>query len=251
MRLVDHHIDHHLRAGRRLGRAISAILIVATTLALGFGLTGCGDADERDSDEPTVTARTYQIKTGEPGEPLQRVDGVVTVDDRLGFSTNINRIHGLRVTDGEPPLIIDGWQEFDSGGTYIRSRKLRIERIKEPDGAKVVQVNVSLDSPLALKSLRGVTRDEFVPGPLLQDSIGNSYWASGYKLTNLTGDKKIELNIDRGDQFKNLNDLPRLSRNKPQELILYFFVNEGVTLTSFSYGGGQPKYTFNLPVERR
>ncbi len=231
---------------------------LATTLAFtgSMALTGCGEETNGNTaapadTTPTVSADNYKILHDTPGTPAGRLDPFLTISSRMGLTMTRNMIHGLDLTDAQPPLVIEGREHTKGGGRYVKSRKLRIEDFLEPEGSRMVQVNVSLNSPFALKSLRGVGKHEFVPGPLLQDNIGNSYWPSGYILKEIGGEQKIEIFLNRGKQIKNINDLPRLSRNKEQELRILFFVNIGVNIESFSYGGGEPKQTFSLPVPRR
>lgn len=238
----------------RSGQAIQLATVLLVTLSLMSFIPGCGeqnDSTEQGSGEPTVTANTYEIVHDAPGTPFEISKDVIEVSNRMGLTLTSNIVHGLELTEDKPSKVIQGEMLVVGGGRYVKSRKLRIEQFMEPAGSRMVQVNVSLYSPMALKSLRGYGKDEFVPGPLLQDSIGNSYWPSGYVLKSESGDKNTKIVLDRGHQFKNLQDLPRLSRNKPQTLKLLFFVNKGVTINSYSYGGDQPKYTFELKITDR
>lgn len=232
-------------------RFATALLVVFSLLSF---MSGCGeesDSTEQGSGEPVVNANTFEIVHDAPGTPFDISDDVIKISNRMGLTLTSNIVHGLELTEDKPSKVIQGEMLVVGGGRYVKSRKLRIEQFMEPSGSRMVQVNVSLNSPLALKSLRGFSKDEFVPGPLLQDSIGNSYWPSGYVLKSESGENNTKIVLDRGHQFKNLQDLPRLSRNKPQTLKLLFFVNKGVTITSFSYGGDQPKYTFELKITDR
>ncbi len=235
-------------------RQTARIALLATLLAgLPIVMTGCDETDDDgdwEDEEPKLTAATYEIQHGTPGTLIRNMDelDVIQITPRLGVTLTRNAINGLTLTDEVPPRVIGGWSQI-RGSSYVKSRKLRIQDLVQPDGALAVQVDVSLGSLLELKTLRGIGKDEYVPAPMLQDSIGNSYWPSGYFLKNMDGGYLLETSIDRGGQFKNLNDLPRLSRNKPQKLTLVFFVNAGVTLESFSYGGGEPKHTFRLFIE--
>jgi len=252
--------------GASVCRSAAAILLLTgSTLTM----IGCDQQPDENANsqadssaaQPTVTEDNYTILYDEPGTPLGDFSNLIRIGNRMfGLTMTRNSIHGLDLTDTVPPQIVGGHEFVPGGGKYVKSRKLRIEEFMLPPGSQMVQVNVSLNltqgvgktpNPLAIKSLRGVEKDAYVPGPILQDSIGNSYWPSGYILKTNIGENMTEIFMDRGRQFKNLNKLPRLSRNKPQELILLFYVNKGVTITSFSYGGGQPKFTFSLEIPER
>ena len=236
------------------GSAGRILFFLFIAFGLGLLIPGCsdeGDATQTSTGEPIVNENNYQIIHDAPGTPLGDLDGLIEISNRMGLTLTSNIVHGLDLTEDKPSKVIGGYMRVLGGGRYVKSRKLRIELFMEPPGSKMVQVNVSMNSFLALKSLRGYSKDEFVAGPLLQDSIGNSYWPSGYILKTEEGDKTTDIRLDRGHQIKNLQDLPRLSRNKPQTLLLLFFVNKGVTLTSYSYGGDQPKYTFELEAKDR
>lgn len=261
---------------RRVAAAPLGASVCCTTVATLFfagsvltTLIGCDQQPDENANtqadgsaaRPTVTEDSYTILYDEPGTPLGDFSDIIRIGNRMfGLTMTRNSIHGLDLTDTTPPQIIGGQEFVPGGGKYVKSRKLRIEEFMLPPGSQMVQVNVSLNlvrgevktpNQLAIKSLRGIEKDAYVPGPILQDSIGNSYWPSGYILKTNIGENMTEIFMDRGRQFKNLNKLPRLSRNKPQELLLLFFVNKGVTITSLSYGGGQPKFTFSLEIPDR
>lgn len=228
-------------------------LAVMGALALAFFTlaAGCGeDADGGDGDStPLVTAETFRINPDLPGRPLSEpeVDWAFAISKRMGFTLGINQINNLRATDDRPRKIIGGKQTI-TYTRFIKSRKLRIEDLLEPEGTRIIQVNVSLDGPIPLKSTRGYSRSEFIPGPVVGDNIGNFYYPIGYLLFNHSeGDDTKVININRGEQIRDLRKLPRLSRNRKQTLKLLFIVNRGVTISSFSYGG-EDKVTLSLPI---
>lgn len=244
-------VDHRFRHNRtRLHTAVAGVCLMGA-----LWCAGCDDssgATTADGSGNTVTADTYEVVFNEPGTPLQGdLEEWVKVTNRMGFTTSFNVVDGLELTDKDPRQVISGRQTF-KGSSYVRSRVLRIEQFLEPTGSKMVQVDVSLSGPLALKEVTAEERGQYIPAPVLIDNIGNAYWASGYLLTDSTsGQTKHTVQLDRGKQLKNLNDIPRLSVNKPQDLKLLYYVNKGVTITSVSYGGQQPKYTFELAITGR
>jgi hypothetical protein len=224
---------------------IPALVFIAGTLSLA-ALSGCGE-DDASGD---VTASQYVVPRNEKATPMPD-PSVITVNARIPARLTGSVARQLELSDGgDQRKIISGKQIFrkEEYTNYVNSRKLRIEEINAPVGASIVQVDVSTDSPLELRSIPTDDRNKFVPAPVLHDDIGNVYWPIGYFHKDLDNDL-FTIDIDLLHNFRDLNDLPPLSRSKRVELTLLYQVNIGVTLIGYSYGG-YDRQSFSLTVDR-
>lgn len=212
----------------------------AAALPLIF-LTGCGDSG---AGSIASQAAQYQIPTDEPGKPFPQATEAIYVTNRMGFTVSLNTVTDLDVN--ETNEVLKGHQRF-KGHQWVKSEALRVEDFAEPPATNIVQVNVSLDGPLPLKSIRHTVKGQFSPGPVLGDDIGNFYWPIGYVYENNSGEEYTEVMLDPANPMRDLRDMPTLSQSRPAQMKLVYRVNKGVTLTSYSYGGKE-KLTFQLPV---
>jgi len=211
----------------------------------GLLLTGCDDSSSSGG------SHEYIVDDTTVGTKLENAQSVIQFSNATGFQVSVNQINGsmLKVTDQAPREVIRGKQTFKEF-KWVRSRALRVSSIFEPQHTRIAQIDVGVKGPLPLKAMYSSSSGQFNPGPILHDDIGNYYHPVGYILVDKSGKSSTTLSYDTGKQIMDLSQLPALSRSKPQELKLLFLVNQGVTLTAFSYAG-QDKRTFMMEVPRK
>lgn len=219
-----------------------ALLLAGALSAPSALLVSCGNSGGTSAD---VEEARYVVPTDQPGTPIADTS-FVAIDDRFPGRLVSTMASKLELTDESPRRIISGRQTFTKKqyDSFVASPVLRLEKVAAPGDAVVVQVNVGSESAFPLKPVSSADRDKFVPAPLLHDNIGKTYWPVGYFYKDLDNET-LEINIDLSRQFKNLNNIPPLSRSKRQQLFLVYQVNRGVTLTGISYGGHE-KRTFSI-----
>ncbi|NOG55303.1 MAG: hypothetical protein HND57_13425 [Planctomycetes bacterium] len=202
---------------------------------------GCKDASDENNGAPSDPTQPTT-----PPKPLNNAGDIITVSTRLGFSFSPSDADPSRLdlSEAQPPKVVRGRQVFTSLGTTTR---WRVEHLAEPDDVRIVQVDVSLTSDLALKSASSSDADGPQAGPTLHDSLGNYYEPVGYVYRDFTVGKKITLLYEPGRPLRDLKDFPSVSSSKSEVLTLLFKVNRGVTLTSYSYTG-QGVRTFSIDV---
>lgn len=220
----------------------TALCLCAALAPMTVGLTGCSDPS---SNYATIE---YVVEDGGKGTPLDAPETVIEISNKLGFAVSLNQVNGslLKYSDTVPPEVIRGEQTFAST-SYVKSKALRLASIQQPSGTKLIQVDVSLRGELPLKSMTSSATAEWNPAPILHDNIGQYYHPIGYILKSESGKNKTTVSVDPGKPIKDLRQLPVLSRSKPETLKLIFRVNDGVTLTGFSYAGKNLR-TFTLAV---
>tara|TARA_B100001059_G_scaffold225178_1_gene252081 strand:+ start:832 stop:2439 length:1608 start_codon:yes stop_codon:yes gene_type:complete len=164
----------------------------------------------------------------------QPIDEVVTIGNRFkpSFRPSINRLPGT--------MQLDDKNKFESG--FLRmprssdtqtSRKLQANSIAAADGTRIVQIEISADSPAWLGGNvedRIASTDDII----LLDSIGNKYSPIGYYFIF---DNQIELKLDPRNGIRTAPELPQLSLSRAdQKLVLVFQVTNGVRISSLRVG---------------
>ena len=122
-------------------------------------------------------------------------------------------------------------------------RALAVQGIYEPQGTKVILLDVSQESPANIFGpvAQLVTDDAKLA---LVDSTGRRYSPLGY--VHLTIDK-INLKLEPRTFLKTIDQVPAIPRSGGQTLRLVFRITQGVTIVSFEWGN-QTVGTCNLPV---
>jgi hypothetical protein len=177
------------------------------------GLAPSGDAAAGSFD---ATARPI------PGDQMAVANDIRPV--RAGKNT---LPAGMEEIDG---YLTEGFGEFQRGGIQI-ARSLQIRGISEPEGTRIVWLDVS----------RGTACDVFNQGLRAQvgedaamalvDSGGNVYSPVGYM--HEKGDGKTDIRLEPSRRIRTLTELPYLPTSGAQRLRLYFRVTEGATLRAF------------------
>lgn len=234
--------------------SITCAMLIPLAAGALFGVGGCDRAsrDPAASSGGTAAAQK-QIISPVPEGPatvLKEAETLIDVTARMPRGFNLNIVSELKYTEDRPAKLISGRQIIKGEAGFIKSRELRMDEVFQPNGTKIIQIDVSADGPLPLPTAPSADPNVHIPGPILEDTIGNTYNPIGYFLENQSaGQEAIEINVDPGNPILDLRDLPALSKNKKQRLLLVFRVNAGVTLQSFSYGGNG-KLTFKIDVPR-
>ena len=158
------------------------------------------------------------------------------IDDVLLLTT---RAGSIRSSTNQPmgnlQLIDDkfasGSYTFASGGPRP-SRKLAIEGLFEPSGVRIVQLDVSRDSPA---SIFGPIQKEVSDRSqiVLVDNRNQTYSPYGYLHTSGEG---IHLKLEPTRYIKSMSQLPLLPLSGSQRLTLLFMVTVDVTVIEFRVG---------------
>ncbi|MBC8203794.1 MAG: CvpA family protein [Planctomycetes bacterium] len=168
------------------------------------------------------------IRGGRPvmGYPL---DNIVLITERLGRLT--------LSTNGLPSSITVENQYFVEGKLIRKwtnlgvSGKLRVKGVKNDEGAKVVQIDVSRDSAASIFDLLPVVGENAEIA--LIDNDRNKYWPIGYYLD---AGGKMDLTLTPGSPIRTIGELPPLPTSGAIKMTLIFQVTEGQTIREFMLG---------------
>ncbi len=209
------------------------------------------------SNGPFVAVDTddYIILHDTPGTSMADVvtNGQVHLSTAMPIKLPLANTGSLVLTDAPDSRVLAGEVRIHLSDTTGRSPDAPNEQVvtefHEYVGWRMVQVDMSYKSSLEIIAPPGRRAGQYFPSPMLQDSAGNSYWPSGFYLEQMYVDNpQIEIVLQPEEPISNHIELPELMRKSPQHLTLMFYVKTGVTIESLSYGGGEPKYLFELAV---
>lgn len=162
-----------------------------------------------------------------------RIDSAIKISNAINpVLANKNTLPGgLKERD---LFLYEGEADFPKGRPQgLVSPALRIKGIEEPEGTRVLQVDVSRGSSPA---------DIFGPvqqragddaAPQLIDGDGNSYTAIGFIHEGADG---VRIMLDPGHGIGSMADLPALPSSGAETLRLIFRVTEGVTIVGLKLG---------------
>jgi hypothetical protein len=158
------------------------------------------------------------------------------IDSAIEISNRISPI--LISTNQMPPgiayvdrFLTEGKAEFNSGGDRP-SRNLMIEGIYQPEGTRIVRVDVSRESPANIYGpirQRVKDNDQIV----LVDSSGRPYSPMGYFYER--PDHIIVIELDPSN-FIPINKIPQLPASNGGKLALLFSVTANSTIAGLKYG---------------
>jgi hypothetical protein len=150
------------------------------------------------------------------------------------------RISGLNVGVNQMPGGMHSTDErfLDDGhATFSRSaarppRKLAVQGLYEPPGTRVVQVDVSRNSPANIFGAVAYQAGENAP-IFLVDDRGDAYPPLGYVYWQPNG---IEVKLAPGEYVRTIEELPSLPRAGDNQLNLVFTVTKGRTIVALRVG---------------
>ena len=179
------------------------------------------DTFDEDSDDEDI--RSSRPVMGYP------IGNIVLITERLGKLTlSTNGLPGsITVEDG-----------YFIAGKLIRkwttpgvSGKLRVKGVKNDDGAKVVQINVSRNSAASIFDLLpAVGGDAEIK---LIDDEHNIYWPIGYYLD---AGGKMDLTLTPRTPIRTIGELPPLPTSGAIKMTLIFQVTQGRTVRELKLG---------------
>jgi hypothetical protein len=165
-----------------------------------------------------------------PGGLIPRIDEQVKLDSGIHpvhASTN-QALGTLRHVDN---YFTEGEHTFHTGRDMVMGR-LRIRGLHQPLGTRVVQVDVSRNSPA---SIFGPARDHHGASAriALVDELGNRYSPIGYIHQHRQG---VTIKLDPRRLLATADNLPFLPTAGEDRLRVIFHVTEGRTITALHYG---------------
>ena len=175
---------------------------------------------------PSITVANF---AGVPRLPISRnPSGAISLTSSTSpVSTSTNAARRIKHIDNK---LSDGMAIFSRERTNVSSA-LRIDSFYEPDGTRVVQVDISRGSP---GSIFGAAAQQAAEGsvPMLVDSTGHTYTAVGYVHERI---RDIEIRIEPATGLS-AAQIPHLPSSGDQKLRVIFYVSENTQIIGLQYG---------------
>jgi hypothetical protein len=209
------------------GQPAKFIQIRGTRFALPNSQATCEFTANRSETSALAVVTTTTIDTGQP-----------SIQSAFEISNSIRPI--MASVNAKPSQIeltkdrhISGGEgEFSLSGERASS-KLMIQGIQEPHGTRVVQLDVSRESPA---NIFGTVMQAAAPNAplLLVDEQGRTYMPIGYMHTK--ANNKTTIKVEYQHYVRTINLLPVLPTAGGETLKLLFNVTEGKTIIGFKVG---------------
>ena len=153
------------------------------------------------------------------------------------------RFSDIRVGKNALPagFTINGDNEIVSGNGVLQlggkrpPRKLRIQGLAELTGTRLVAIDVSRGERACFYDANPSESDRV----RLKTSPAADFSPVGYLFKDRRG---LQVNLDPSSRFATVNDLPSLPSSGSQELILLFYITEGVEITGLYVGDTEIGY---------
>jgi hypothetical protein len=187
-------------------------------------------ADIRVGGSAIASNTPADASGGSGGETIQTAIDVSN-DIRPVAASKNQMPAGLKEIDR---WLTEGDGEFQSGGDRP-SRALMIQGIFEPEGTRIVKVDVSRESPA---SLFGPVRDSVSPDSVVRlvDERGRFYSPIGYMYDR--PDRSTRIVLDPKNYLRRLDQIPELpSASQGHRLRLIFIVTKDARLKELQVGG--------------
>mgnify|MGYP001164129439 FL=1 len=157
------------------------------------------------------------------------IDTLIDVTQRLGRLTlSLNGLPSSITVDGNyftEGRLIKKWVSRGVSG------KLRVKGVKQDEGSKIVQIDVSLNTNASIFNLLPAV------GPnaeiALVDNDRNKYWPIGYYVD---ADKKMDLTLSPRKPIHTIGELPQIPTSGVKRMVLIFQVTEGQTVVELLLG---------------
>ncbi len=175
---------------------------------------------------PSITVESF---AGVPRLPISRnpSNAISLTASTSPVSTSTNKARRIKHIDNK---LSEGMAIFSRERTNVSSA-LRIDSFYEPDGTRVVQVDISRGSPGSIFSAAAQQAAEGSV-PMLVDSTGHTYSAVGYLYEK---PQNIEIRIEPATGLT-AEQIPHLPSSGDQKLRVIFYVSENSQIIGLQYG---------------
>ncbi|MHC4976209.1 MAG: hypothetical protein ACYTF7_06345 [Planctomycetota bacterium] len=226
-------IDSRDEAVRNMALLVGTPVDEAVGIPMG-GLSqdlNTGSSSVNTTSREAISDSGVRITTQLPSGPLHK-----------------SRISGFQFGGRDGKAITRGESSFGEGseGTNA-SQNLRVTDFVAPDNTKIVQIDVSLRRPASPYAM-AMQKALMLHPPILIDTIGNTYSACGYYYYDGLTKK---LSFDPASFIGSMEQLPPLSRSRPDDqVVLLFVVPTEALIKEFSIGQQETVLEFDPPLSR-
>lgn len=209
------------------GQAPKAILLRGTR----FPLQAASD-DIAAIGNPTKAANLVDSSAPMVPQPY------ISIGTQLGVEFNKNQKPPELILDSETRGVVAGYGSVNTTAKGIISKSLKVNELYEPEGTKIVRVNLSRgSSPIDIwgdKSDARTKEGDDAPIVLI-DKQGQTYMPRGY-LHRRDLARKLDIELNPTEGIRRVGELPQLSTAGKDRLEVLFLVPEGREIIGLKLG---------------
>ena len=160
----------------------------------------------------------------------------ISVGRQLGVEFSKNSKPQELILDQETRAVVAGYGSVPTTARGMISKSLKVNELYEPDGTKIVRVNLSRGtSPINIWDSEIRTKEGDDAEILLIDSTGQTYIPRGY-LHRRDLDRVMVIELNPTEGIKRVRELPPLSTAGKDRLEVIFLVPDGRKIVGMKLG---------------
>lgn len=164
-------------------------------------------------------------------------DDLMLTDSITPATADLNNLGAMDVKDTN--YLFQGIGEYEQGG-FRGNKGVIVKGIWAPPNTQVVRLNISRGpgNSIDLWNDRNKVREEAGDGARLAlvDDLGREYYPVGYIHAVGTGDRRINIRLDRSGQYYKIDSFPNLSSAGSDKLYAIFTAGAGRTIVGIKLG---------------
>jgi hypothetical protein len=165
-------------------------------------------------------------------------DDLLLSDSITPASADLNNLGSMDVKDKN--YLFQGIGEYDQGG-FRGNKSVIVKGIWAPPNTRVVRLNISRGpaaSSIDLWNDRSTVRDEAGENPRLAlvDDLGREYFPIGYIHAIGTGDRRVNIRLERSGAYYKMDAFPNLSSAGSDRLFALFTPGMGRKIVGIRIG---------------
>ena len=164
-------------------------------------------------------------------------DDLLLTDSITPATADLNNLGAMDVKDTN--YLFQGIGEYEQGG-FRGNKGVIVKGIWAPPNTQVVRLNISRgpSNSIDIWNDRSKVREEAGEGARLAlvDDLGREYYPVGYIHAVGTGDRRINIRLDRAGQYYKIDSFPNLSSAGSDKLYAIFTPGKGRTIVGVKLG---------------
>jgi len=175
-------------------------------------------------------------------------EDLVVNDSIMPANADLNNLGAMEVKDGN--YLFQGLGEYEQGG-FRGNKGVIVKGIWAPPNTRVIRLNIARGSSSSIDLWNDRSKVRETAGEeaklMLVDDLGRTYFPIGYIHATATGDRRVNIALQRDGGYYEIGKFPNLSSSGSDKLYAIFTPAIGRTIVGIKLGD-QWVATANLPV---
>ena len=190
----------------------------------------------------------YTFLVGSPGTMAINPEDLLVNDSIMPANADLNNLGAMEVKDGN--YLFQGLGEYEQGG-FRGNKGVIVKGIWAPPNTRVLRLNIARGSSSSIDLWNDRSKVRETAGEeaklMLVDDLGRTYFPIGYIHATATGDRRVNIALQRDGGYYEIGKFPNLSSSGSDKLYAIFTPAIGRTIVGIKLGD-QWVATANLPV---